>query len=42
MDKPEIIEMKCPVCGSYMKEYVTKFNCRNRCGYSYEKYFKND
>jgi hypothetical protein len=34
-------EMKCPKCGNDLKEYVTRFRCRNpECQYEYKKYFQ--
>ena len=35
-------EKKCPKCGEDMKEYVTKYWCRNRykCGHLIEKEWK--
>jgi hypothetical protein len=33
-------EMKCPKCGTDMKEYVTRFGCRNQnCKYEFKKYY---
>jgi hypothetical protein len=34
------IEMRCPMCGEEMQEYVNDFRCRNpylRCDFRYEK-----
>jgi hypothetical protein len=35
-------ELKCPECGSDMKEFVNTFRCRNRgnCNYEYKKFFQ--
>jgi hypothetical protein len=33
-------EMKCPKCGNDLKEYVTRFRCRNlECLYEFKKLF---
>lgn len=38
-------EMKCPVCGGDMKEFITSFKCRRNgndgyCNYEFRKYFQ--
>ena len=33
-------EMKCPKCGTDMKEYVTRFLCRNQnCKHEFKKFY---
>jgi hypothetical protein len=39
--KPIDPELKCPKCGEDMKEYVTRFMCRNiECRFDYTKQFQ--